>query len=268
MKRCSQCKIEKDETEFNAYPRAADGLAYQCKSCISENGKKTRAKNKLDAKQNQLKYKDVDKICSSCKITKTSSEFYKNSTTFDGYSTQCKVCNDISSKRTRKERYADVVVDWQALRMCTRCDEIKPTSEFRQNKWQKDGVNTWCKSCVIKYEMTIESQIRMMLTRAKQRAKRKDLSFDIDYDYVVDLLSPSIEHPICPVLGFEMKWKTINNPDNKFKNKSPSLDRIDNTKGYTKDNVAVISFKANNMKRAYTRDEFMMLVDWLDSLTI
>jgi len=37
-------------------------------------------------------------------------------------------------------------------------------------------------------------------------------------------------------------------PDKKQKDSSPSLDRIDNTKGYVKGNVAVICYRANWLK--------------------
>jgi len=40
-------------------------------------------------------------------------------------------------------------------------------------------------------------------------------------------------------------------------NNSPSLDRIDNTKGYTPDNVVVVSNRANSIKRDATPDELM-----------
>jgi len=45
---------------------------------------------------------------------------------------------------------------------------------------------------------------------------------------------------------------------------SPSLDRIDNSKGYTKDNVMVISFRANNIKKDANLQELKALVRYLE----
>lgn len=47
-----------------------------------------------------------------------------------------------------------------------------------------------------------------------------------------------------------------------FKN-SPSLDRIDNNRGYTKDNIQVISQCANAMKGAATWGELKMFAKWI-----
>lgn len=74
--------------------------------------------------------------------------------------------------------------------------------------------------------------LKICLSQAKRRAKAKGLEFDIIES---DLIIPKT----CPILEIEIKT------DRKSKSCSPSLDRIDNTKGYTKDNVAIISNKAN-----------------------
>lgn len=45
-------------------------------------------------------------------------------------------------------------------------------------------------------------------------------------------------------------------------NNAPSIDRFDNNKGYEKGNVAVISWRANNLKRDATLDELQKVVKW------
>jgi hypothetical protein len=45
---------------------------------------------------------------------------------------------------------------------------------------------------------------------------------------------------------------------------SPSLDRIDNSKGYVKGNVAVISFRANTLKNNATADELRAIANFMD----
>ena len=44
---------------------------------------------------------------------------------------------------------------------------------------------------------------------------------------------------------------------------SPSLDRIDSKKGYTKDNVQVISNRANRLKADGNIEEFKLILKWL-----
>jgi hypothetical protein len=90
-----------------------------------------------------------------------------------------------------------------------------------------------------------------MLKYAKYRAKLKKLDFDLTPK---DIVIPKT----CPVLGIPIYPYSLSN--------SPSLDRIDNTKGYTKDNVVIVSFKANRMKGAATLDELSRLVNFYKNL--
>lgn len=57
----------------------------------------------------------------------------------------------------------------------------------------------------------------------------------------------------CPYLGIELE--TTNRMGNRFT--SPSVDRVDNSKGYVKGNIEVISFKANIMKGTASIEELV-----------
>ena len=48
--------------------------------------------------------------------------------------------------------------------------------------------------------------------------------------------------------------------------KKISLDRIDNTKGYTKDNVIFVCLKANTIKSISTIDELCKIADFYKNL--
>ena len=78
---------------------------------------------------------------------------------------------------------------------------------------------------------------RFLLADCKARALKKKLFFNLT---VEDLQIPKI----CPVLGIPIRVSNKHASDS-----SPSIDRIDNTKGYIKDNVLVVSWRANNLKR-------------------
>ncbi len=91
---------------------------------------------------------------------------------------------------------------------------------------------------------------------ARRRAKKKNLEFSIEK---TDLIMP--EH--CPVFGIPIYCNRKNGSSYQTNN-SPSVDRIDNNKGYTKDNIAVISWRANSIKGNATLEELKMLVKWLE----
>jgi hypothetical protein len=94
-----------------------------------------------------------------------------------------------------------------------------------------------------------------MHLKARRRARDNGIDFNID---VSDVIMPKN----CPVFK-QYELKKI--PDIKSGPKpwSPSLDRIDNTKGYVKGNVQVISHKANTMKGNATPDELLQFAFWI-----
>jgi hypothetical protein len=92
-----------------------------------------------------------------------------------------------------------------------------------------------------------------MLKRAKSRAVKKGIDFDLT---VEDIIIPDI----CPVLGIPLFMGTKKRHDN-----SPSLDRIDNSKGYVKGNVRVISWRANHLKSDSNIQELRKVIAYMES---
>jgi hypothetical protein len=88
-----------------------------------------------------------------------------------------------------------------------------------------------------KYEELGLKFIKSMWWRAKKRSEKTGIEFNIELD---DIKIPKL----CPVFGFEFEVGVGKGPTDK----SPSLDRIDNSKGYVKGNIQIISFKANRLK--------------------
>jgi hypothetical protein len=100
------------------------------------------------------------------------------------------------------------------------------------------------------YREKPSSILRRLVYHAQRRAEQKGLQFDIaEEDLVIPEKCPLLEIPLFYKAG---KIRTPN-PN------APSLDRKDSSKGYTKDNVWVISDRANRIKRDATTDELVLL---------
>lgn len=92
-----------------------------------------------------------------------------------------------------------------------------------------------------------------MWDQAKRRSFRKGIDFTITIE---DVVIPDV----CPLLGLRLAIDVSSGVQGP-KNCSPTLDRIDNTKGYVPGNVRAISWRANLLKRDATLQELEFLVE-------
>lgn len=129
-------------------------------------------------------------------------------------------------------------------RECTKCGTVfEITSKM-----------TLCKKC---NSERVKSQTPewKMHQRAKQRCKKSGKEFNIE---VSDIVIPDF----CPVLGIKLNMNS--GKPGAYRN-SPSLDRINNNKGYTKENIQVISQLANAMKCHASNEELHLFAQWIIS---
>lgn len=101
------------------------------------------------------------------------------------------------------------------------------------------------KSAVTKTLSTITAGCR-------NRARRKGYDCDIDYAYMLELLDK--QNGRCAATGILLEasaanTKTYSNPW------TISVDRMDNSKGYTKDNVRLVTYMYNTCKGQWTEEQ-------------
>jgi hypothetical protein len=169
-------------------------------------------------------------------------------------------------------------------RKCTQCEENKSFSCFSKKHTGKYGLSSRCKQCCLINErlerghgitdinlltdkqkkvrkrrvelwkvQSRKNPEKTLLLAAKSRAKAKNLEFNItENDICIN--------KTCPVLGIAIEKSDKTNNYN-----SISLDRLDSTKGYTKDNINIISLRANKIKSDATFEEFEAIYKWWKS---
>jgi hypothetical protein len=97
---------------------------------------------------------------------------------------------------------------------------------------------------------------RVLMNGARQRAVKRGLEFNIEaVDVEIPVSCPILDIPIIRHKCIEVRSGPHNN--------SPSIDRIDNTKGYTKGNIQVISHQANTMKGNASPEELIKFANWI-----
>lgn len=114
---------------------------------------------------------------------------------------------------------------------CKRCGANKRERRRREKTWQDDAR-------------------QVLLNNSKQRARRANMEHNLEIE---DIIIPEF----CPVLGIKLAQEKR---DSKYS--GPSIDRIDNTKGYTKDNIVIVSCRANLLKKDATIQELIRLAKY------
>ena len=84
---------------------------------------------------------------------------------------------------------------------------------------------------------------------ARKRAKKNGIEFSIEPS---DIVIPEV----CPIFGMRLERGS----GGTRLDSSPSLDRLDNNKGYIKGNVWVISWRANHLKSNASLEELEKLI--------
>lgn len=127
----------------------------------------------------------------------------------------------------------------------------------RQKEMQKERA-TKVKERQEKYYKTKDGRITRLLSNARRRARDNNLECDLDLDFL-----RSIAPDNCPVFGFPLDWTNWGEMNQIANESSPSLDKINPNKGYTKENVIFLSWKANRLKSNATHEELQTLATWL-----
>ena len=91
-----------------------------------------------------------------------------------------------------------------------------------------------------------KENVKSILQRAQKNAKKSNLEFNLETE---DIYLPT--H--CKYLGVELSYNKIDGlKENYF-----SIDRIDSSKGYVKDNIQIISRLSNTMKNNATQEQLI-----------
>lgn len=84
---------------------------------------------------------------------------------------------------------------------------------------------------------------------------------------IIDIMGCTFVPDLCPILGIELNYDGSGEaPGWSRSDRSPSLDRIDNTKGYIKGNIHIISDRANRIKNDGTAEEHLAIGYYIKKL--
>jgi len=138
----------------------------------------------------------------------------------------------------------------ETLYECKKCNTEKEYKAFSEHSGCKLGIDTssckYCKKSAVDWKaVPLEKRI---FNRIKTRAKRKNQDFNLDLE---DIIIPT-ECPVfkVPFIYGDIDW-------------TYSVDRINNSKGYIKGNIQILSNRANRLKGDFEIEELQVMIDFL-----
>lgn len=147
---------------------------------------------------------------------------------------------------------------------CRPCGLVYPIEQFYVkgsiSKTNIDGYQNFCIEChKAQWRKRAEdpkARTRWLLERIRSKCRKESIEFNLTID---DLVIPDR----CPILGMPLRFGVKRNQSYRGPAEdSPSVDRIDPSKGYTKGNVVVISWRANRIKMNATPTELRLVADF------
>lgn len=228
---CSACHKQYPETPefFAPHAESRGGLRAKCRKCQNSAVKRWR--------HTRVIVPLAEKPCMKCKkvLACTEENFYPKRSGKGGFSGQCKGC---ISEHFRARYYGPA--HEQIL------DGIRASSEKNRAKWVATRrTKNWASDCA---------------HQAKHSAARRGFEYAIDTAFVLELFEKQkglcywFRIPIVPS-------GVLRDPQR------PSLDRLDNTRGYVRDNLVLTCMAANMGRSESTAERFAAFCQLLRSAT-
>lgn len=150
-------------------------------------------------------------------------------------------------------------------KICNKCGEEKPISEFHKRLDRKCGLQSRCKKCqnIIHSEWVSnnlthkrESQIQWKISNPKRYWCNKTINHHKDSGFNINITTDELLEYITSIDTCELCGKQLSFFNKKTSNDSPSLDRIDNEQFISIKNIQLLCHQCNTSKGARTQNEF------------
>lgn len=172
--------------------------------------------------------------CNTCELELEATEFYKRVGSIPN-TTRCKSC-------TRQYNR-----DWYESN-----PEAKQKRRNRASKYREDPEKVIAsKERSTKFYASISGRAKTLLKGAQRRSHKFSEPLTVDVEFIQEKL----ENGFCEVTNLPFDFSPhLEYDKNPY---SPSIDRIDSNKGYTKDNTRIVIWQYNLMKGEITDQELL-----------
>ncbi len=155
-KQCTLCGKVKPLEDFHRNPNATDGRHTRCGECVNRLAQERREQSRDHSQQNEKRslLGKGQKRCIRCGEIKPVDAFRTDSRQDDGRRSTCRQCSNAMYRvsRTGQEKVNEIDQRKDMIasgcKTCTKCQEVKPLSEFTKSG---NRINAHCKTCVAQH---------------------------------------------------------------------------------------------------------------------
>lgn len=103
----------------------------------------------------------------------------------------------------------------------------------------------------VKSKTIREDVIKQVVRTASVKARQKNLPFELTYEVISFMCE--LQNECCSLTGFRFDYKSTQYRNRPF---APSVDRVDNAKGYIYGNIQIVCTMVNKAKNEYSQEMF------------
>jgi len=246
---CGHCKLEKNKEEFNKNKSEIDGLQTICKVCVKEyyqknkeNKKEYYQKNKENKKEYNKKYYEENKekakeyskmyrIENKEKAKESSKKYYQK--------------NKEKNKEHKKEYYQKNKENKKEYYQMYRIENKEKVKEYFKKYYEENKENKK------EYYQMPQGVFRAILNSAKKRNLECNMTKEEFIDWYKNQerkchYCKRSEEETCKEIVNGRKYGRL------------SIDRKDNTRGYSLNNIVLACFRCNGIKSNYYTEQEML----------
>lgn len=196
-----------------------------------------------------------EKYCKGCDKILPRSDFHKNGSTTHP---TCKICRQ-EERRAQKNPRKD------GIKYCPGCEIEHPTSEFNSDKGASDGLQSYCRKQKtiqnLKYLSTYEGFMKHLFTDLRSNAKKRNIQVEIALDDIKQLyISQNGKCALSDIKMTHQATDRTNEHNQHIMNKwNISVDRIDSSKHYIKNNIQLVCAIINRIKFGLPEKDFLLI---------
>lgn len=267
---CKSCKQSLPETEFHS--RNGKVSVRKCKRCVSQMLKDKRNRfretciscgvvKSYDCFRKE-RFESDPKMCKSCELRQhyveeqkcdtcekllSAKSFARNFTLKTGYLPTCKPCTQRKQHEEKKLSAKTFVSE----KFCNGCKRTLPRESYNASNTSKDGLLYRCKTCFNSLTRRLKKAVAAAKRTSEKRGKADASRGQFDLTYEILLRKYHEQKGRCYISGISM----VTDTNHLY---TISVERIDNSKGETDDNV-VLACHCFNHKAHMSREKFYFL---------